>query len=157
MIRIIIIVVAFLVLLLGGAVGLVYKKIIPDPTGGMIVPTVKTVTETIAKELPGANDPVYMDIPPVTIPVYEEGRVKYNVYIAFRLEMERDKNDIVDTHQLQLRDVYLRGLTRLIGVEMTQRRTPDVAAIKNYLKELTLKIVGPGIFKDVLIVQLYMR
>jgi len=156
MMKVIIIIVAALVLALAAAVGLMFMKIIPDPTG-LLVPTVKTVKETVALVLPPSIDPDYMDIQPVTIPIYADGHVKSNVYIAFRLEMMPDKHDVVDGRQTQLRDVYLRGLTRLIGEEMTVRRTPDVLAIKNFLKEVTAKVVGPDVFKDVLIVQLYMR
>ncbi len=156
MIRFIFIALAVLLLLFGGMVGLIYFRVVPDFTG-VIIPAVTQVKDTIVAQLPGADDPQYMDAPPVTVAVVVDGRVVGNLYLAFRYVMATDKVELIERRSAQLRSVYLLGMQRLINAQMTQRRTPDVLAIKKNLKELTEKIVGPGVIKDVLIQELYLR
>lgn len=158
MIRLIMIIVVLLIVLLLTVGGLIYFKVVPDFTG-MILPPTKTVASAASAvpAEPVVVDPELYDITPVTVPVIRDGQLTGSVYVAFRLEMVPGKQKVVDDHLQQLHDVYIRALYRELAAEFNERETPNIPAIKAYLKELTEKVVGPGVIKDVIIQSAFVR
>jgi len=67
------------------------------------------------------------------------------------------KRKVIDDYSQKLRDVYIRVLFRDLGGQLSTRETPDVQAIKHSLLEITRKVVGPDVVKDVIIRSIFVR
>lgn len=151
--------VILVVLMAGMAVSLygsIYIGLVPDFTG-LIVPA--TEREDLPPPPPPRVDPVFIDMEPVLIPVIQNGEIKQNVYVSFRLELVPKEGSRSRAYQYRsaLRDVYLRALFELVPQQLEERDLVDVAAVKERLMELSLQVLGGDVVKDVVMLAVFYR
>lgn len=156
MIRVLVIVVALIVAVMLGLGGLIHFNIIPDITGGLIKPVDKKA-ENIPPPPPPRVDPVFLGMAPFSVPIIQNKTVTSNIYFALRLELVPGTESAVAKFLPQLHDLYLRALFQMVPAMMNERTTPDYRAIKDRLKVITERVVGPGQVKEIIIMSAFIR
>lgn len=155
MFRLIIIVVALLFALSGGAAGLIHFGVIPDFTGIIVdeAPTADDEAPPAAVRVP----PVFVSVEPLTIPVIVDGQLKKNVYVAFRLEIAPEARSDVEVRLTQMRDVYITTLHKELGKQYKDRDIVDVATLKKQLLAVSQRALGKERVRDVVIEAVFNR
>jgi hypothetical protein len=161
MIRLLIIVFALIVALGAGAGGLIQFGILPDFTG-MIVPPGQDAggqeTAGTAEDAPVVRvDPVFLDMPPILVPIIRQGVLERNIYIALRLKVVPGQEQAARYHSQALHDVYVRALYDQVPRQMEKRQTLDLQRLKDRLFEITERVVGKGVVEAVLVQAVFER
>ncbi len=136
----IIIILAVLVLLLGGAGAAAYLGYIPLGFG----------TEDTAQVDDAPTERIEMDA--FTMPVIRGGALKGEVTLSISLEV-RSGPDMLRVWGLkrQLRDAYIKDLHALISLDLDDIGFFEGEFIRNRLKGIADKVVGRGFVRSVLV------
>ncbi|NKD54247.1 MULTISPECIES: hypothetical protein [unclassified Haematospirillum] len=158
MLRLMLLVVALVVIIALGAVGLVRFGVIPDFTG-MITPMEARVEEpeTPAPVAHPQVDPVFVDLPPFVVPVVRDREVQKNFTITLRLDVEPGQEEVVNRHMSKLQAAYLQMLYVVVPEQIHARVTLDVRALKQRLQGITDRIAGPGAVREVMVISVFDR
>lgn len=156
MIRLLVIVFALIVAVGAGLGGLIHFRVLPDFTG-MIPVSEGGESEPSVEPPPPVPEPVFYSMDPLLVPVIRDGELRRNIYIAFRLQVSSGQEEKAEFHLPQLRDVYLRALYDIIPKQLETRTTLDLRKVKNRLKVITERVVGPGVVEDVIVVSVFER
>lgn len=155
MIRLLIIVFALIVVLGAGAGGLIHFGIIPDFTGVLVA---QEASEVVEEDVEVKRvDPIFYDLDAMMVPVIQDGELRRNISIVFRLEIHQDHEEEAKQRMSQLHDVYLRALYDLIPQQYETRETLDLRKIKDRLMVITERVVGKGVIKDILVLTVFER
>lgn len=140
MIRIIAIAVAVILMVGGGAVG-VMKHFEWGPFA----------STTGAEETP-TEPPRFIDMDPLVIPVFAEGAVITTIQIQVKLETSGAKNEELINHIMpRLSDAFLRELYAYIPRLLRRDGNLDVFAIKKRLQMVGDKVAGEKVINNVLV------
>ncbi|MFA7430023.1 MAG: hypothetical protein WCZ23_07695 [Rhodospirillaceae bacterium] len=155
MIRLLAIMVALLLAVAGGAVGLIHFSFVPDYTG-MIKPA-KTTAEAEAPPPVPRIEPVFQHISPFLIPIIRNGAIERSMYIGLRLKVQPGQHAHVALHHARLHDVYMRLLYEVVPAQMAERTTLDLVALKIRFKEVADRLVGQGMVEEVMFQAVFER
>lgn len=162
MIRLMVLVFAFVFVIGGGVAGLVHFAIIPDFSGGIIADLVgvqgQVATDEPAEPVEAPRvDPIFLQVEPMLIPVIQGGELKRNVYIALRLEVTQENKEAVRLAMSRLHDVYMRALYDLVPEQYENRETLDLSKIRDRLMVLTERVLGPNMVEDIIFLSVFNR
>jgi hypothetical protein len=102
--------------------------------------------------------PVFVRLAPINIPVIEGNRVSAQVGVALSLELVEGKTAAdLEPLRRQLFDAYINDLYAIFQQRIDPVHPVDANLIKDRLRLTTERLLGPGLVKDVLIVQLFRR
>ena len=142
----IILIIAVILLLIGGAVG------------GLFFVGFGPFAK---RELPSFEMPkrearfTYTDInaiiiPMLTISAFDENPKPRQLYLSLRLVYNTDNKEAIMLKIPKLRDAYLREMMLFLPEHMRGRKIADIAAVKLRLVQITNRTMGEGKIQDVL-------
>ena len=105
-----------------------------------------------------AQGPAFLMLPTMTVPVFEGNEVSRQASLVLALELEpgRTETDIAPFRP-RLMDALLSELTRIFEQRSSEERLIDAPALKPKLLEVSRRVVGDGLVKDVLVQQAFER
>lgn len=156
MLRLMLLVVALVVIIALGAVGLVRFGVVPDFTG-MITPMEARVEEPQAPAVQPQVDPIFVDLPPFVVPVVRDREVQKNFTITLRLDVEPGQEETVNRYLSKLQAAYLQMLYVVVPEQIHARVTLDVRALKQRLQGITDRVAGPGAVREVMVISVFDR
>lgn len=138
----IIIIVAVIVIIAGGTVGVLkWLQIWPFAPKAVVV-----------KEEPPPPPPIFVAMDPLLIPVFSGDKVAATFQIQFKLETTGKKNeDKINELMPRLNDIFLRDLYVFIPRLLRKNQNIDVPVIKRRLQLLADKLAGKGVINAILI------
>lgn len=143
MVRIIAIAVAVILMIAGGAVGIMKQL-----EWGPFAPAVDAAAEP---EKP-VGPPRFLDMDPLVIPIFAEDRVIAAIQIQLKLETRGVENeDYLIRMKPRLGDAFLRDLYAFIPRLVQKGGQLDVLAIKQRLQMVADKVAGAGKINSVLV------
>ena len=105
-----------------------------------------------------AQGPAFLTLPTLTVPVFEGNEVSRQASLVLALELEPGRNEAeVVPFKPRLMDALLAELTQIFEQRATEERLIDAAALKPKLLEVSRRVVGDGLVKDVLVQQAFER
>lgn len=155
MVRLIVIIVALLLVIAGGAGGLIRFGIVPDFTGMLGGP--QATEDAQAEPVAERHPPVFVDVQPLTIAVIVDGRLKKNVYVSFRLQVDPAYRDEILLSLEQMRNIYITTLHKELGEQYKTRDLVDVTTLKAQLLAVSQRSLGRDRVKAVVIEALFNR
>lgn len=110
-------------------------------------------TEEEAKQNNQARQqPIYVDMPPLIINIFNGENVGKTVQIQVKIEVMGSQNSGQVNRQLpRLTDAFVRDLHAFLPRIMQEEEKLDVFVIKKRLQIIADKVLEPGIVNDVLI------
>jgi len=109
--------------------------------------------EEDAAEKP-ADAPVFVTLPPITVPVFEGDEIARQASLVLALELAKGHTEAdLSPYRARLVDAFIAELADIFERRSLEDRVIDPQAIKPRLRETTARIVGPGLVTDVLIQQ----
>ncbi len=158
MIRLLVIVFALIVAIGAGLGGLIHFGILPDFTGMIVPPGQRAASEAVEEAPPAPRvDPIFFDMPPLLVPVIQDGELQRNIFIAFRVEVTPGAEEKARMHMSQLHDVYLRALYDIVPKQLKKRKTLDLRRLKARLMEISDRVTGPGVIADLVVLSVFER
>lgn len=161
MIRLLAIVIALVIALMGGAAGLIHFGFLPDFTG--LIPKVDQPQGEGAEEGEEVQrpqqivSPAYQFLPPFLIPMVRDGQLERSFYLSIRLQVPMEQANTAQMYHPRLRDAYMRALFELIPESLEGRQTLDLVRIKRRLMEITPRVTGEGVVEDILFQAVFER
>jgi len=144
MVRVIVIAIAVILMLAGGAVG-VMKQLEMGPFAPE--DTEEQVVEAKEPELPR-----FLDMDPLVIPVFVGDEVAGTIQIMVKLETMGEENETyLHTIMPRLGDAFLRDLYSFIPRSLQKQGNIELPVIKERLKLVADKVAGEGRVDNVLI------
>jgi hypothetical protein len=144
MVRTIAIAVAVILMIAGGAVG-VMKQLAWGPFAA------KTEEGAAQPDKP-AEPPRFLDMDPLVIPIFADDRVIAAIQIQLKLETRGAANeDYLNRMKPRLSDAFLRDLYAFIPRLVQKGGQLDVLAIKQRLQMIADKVAGAGKINSVLV------
>ncbi len=136
------IIIAVIVIIVGGAVGVLkWQQIWPFAP-----------KEVVVKEAPPPPPPIFVEMDPLLIPVFSGDKVAATFQIQFKLETVGEENEQKITELMpRLNDVFFRDLYVFIPRLLRKNQNIDVRAVKKRLQLLADKLAGKGVIDAVLI------
>ncbi|OHC75916.1 MAG: hypothetical protein A3G18_01830 [Rhodospirillales bacterium RIFCSPLOWO2_12_FULL_58_28] len=109
------------------------------------------VQEEVVEQAP-PEPPVFIDIDPLTIPVFQGDKVAVTFQVQIKLETVGAANDAVIRRQIpRISDAFLRELYSFIPVHLKKNEQLDFEAIRQRLLRVSDKVAGKGVITNVLI------
>ncbi len=112
-----------------------------------------------AEEKPGADaekSPTFVRLPAIVLPVVVGNEITRQIGVNLALELEAGKTaDDLGPNRRRVVDAFIRDLYGIYDQRRNATRALDYGLIKERLKDTATKIVGPGLIKEVLILQAY--
>jgi flagellar FliL protein len=97
------------------------------------------------------DDTLFVDMEPLVIPVYQGDKVAATVQIQVKLETIGSENKAKLQHIMpKISDLFIRDLHTLIPHLLKQEEQIDVLIIKQRLKLISDKLIGPDLIQNVL-------
>ena len=128
----------------GGAAALYFLEIGPfAPPEGAVA----------GDEQPAADAPVpnYVDMQPLSVPIFEGDRVATTIQIQISLQVSEENQEIV-THRLpKLRDALLRDLYSYLPRLLRRSERLDIVGLKRHLHRVAERALGEGLIDDILV------
>lgn len=144
MVRTIAIAVAVILMLAGGAVGIM-KQLEWGPFASK-------ESAAAAEAAKPAEPPRFLDMDPLVIPIFAEDRVVAAIQIQLKLETSGAANEeYLNRIKPRLGDAFLRDLYAFIPRVVQKGGQLDVLAIKRRLQTVADKVAGPGKINSVLV------
>lgn len=142
MVRTIAIAVAIILMIAGGAVGIMKQL-----EWGPFAPRVEQAAPVAPVE-----QPRFIDMDPLVIPIFSEDRVVAAIQIQLKLETLGAANEIyLNTIKPRLSDAFLRELYSFIPRLVQKGGQLDVLAIKRRLQMIADNVAGAGRINGVLV------
>lgn len=112
----------------------------------------------LAVEQPKVRGPVFVQLAPISLPVFDGGEVIRQASLVLSLELAKGKseNDIAEKRPI-LRDAFIGALYAFYDRRHSEDRVIDAEAIKTRLQKAANRVLGPGVVQDVLIQQAFER
>jgi flagellar basal body-associated protein FliL len=125
-----------------------------------VLPALAAGEESPEKAAPGpaVSGPVFVTLPLFSIPVIEGDKVTRQVTVGITLELvEGVKADSIDEKKPAVIDAFFRDLYGMFGQRSQIARVAVEGSIKQRLGQTADRILGPGVVRQVLVVQLLER
>lgn len=107
---------------------------------------------------PAPGAPAYVTVPLFIIPVIEGGQVTRQVSVGIGMELVKGKTlQDIKPKEAVLIDAFFRELYGLFGQRAAAERIAEPPIIKARLQRVADRILGAGVVKQVLILQLFER
>lgn len=107
---------------------------------------------------PAVSGPVFVKLPLFNIPVIEGDKVTRQVRVGLALELaEGLKADSIDDKKPAVIDAFFRDLYGMFGQRSETRRVAVEGSIKQRLAQTADRVLGPGMVRQVLILELLER
>jgi len=107
---------------------------------------------------PAVSGPAFVKLPLFNIPVIEGDKVTRQITVGVALELvEGLKPDSIGEKQPMLIDAFFRDLYSMFGQRSGTSRVAIQASIKQRLTQTAEKVLGPGIVRQVLVLELLER
>jgi hypothetical protein len=121
-----------------------------------------TVSDALAaddKKAPVIQDnPIFLEVPGMTIPVIRGGRVEKYILIKVTLEMTDDNaKSLAEKSFPRLKDSFYRSLHDYFGFQRRGTMGINVRVVKARLKRAGARAIGKGQIKEVLIQRAFER
>ncbi len=114
--------------------------------------------ESSEKAAPAVSGPVFVKLPLFSIPVIEGDKVTRQVTVGIALELVRGlKADSLDEKRPAVIDAFFRDLYGMFGQRSGIARVAVEGSIKQRLGRTADQILGPGVVRQVLVLQLLER
>jgi len=98
------------------------------------------------------EQPLFVDVPQLLIPVFEGDKVATTVQIQITLETSSEDNKVKVKHLMpRLNDAFLRALYTLVPQLLKKGTQIDVDVVKLRLQSVATKVAGEGVISRVLI------
>ena len=98
------------------------------------------------------DDTLFVDMEPLVIPVFQGVKVAATVQIQVKLETIGSENKAKLQHIMpKISDPFIRDLHTLIPHLLKQEERIDVLIIKQRLKLISDKLIGPDLIQNVLV------
>ncbi len=144
--KLVILLVAML-LVLGGGGGAGYYFFVVAPAAEE-----EAAASAEAEALRAPKTAGYVEMEPVTAPVWRRNRISHYFFIALSLEVTDSENVKMVRKMLpRLRDAFVRELHSRSVLLKGGAETLDMMGIKARLREQAAKVLGPGMISEVLI------
>ena len=144
MVRTIAIVVAVLLMVAGGTIGVMKQM----ELGPFASATESGETEPQEPEEP----PRFIDMDPLVVPVFAGDAVVATIQIHLKLEtMGAANEEAINRLMPRLNDAFLRDLYTYIPRLLRKKGNVDVSAIKNRLQRVAVKTAGEGRIDNILV------
>ncbi len=139
----VIIIVAILIMLTGGGVGVMKQfKLGPFAEGGDVASLLPKKKEKL----------VFLDMPSLTIPVLQGEQVAAVIQIELKLSTRGAKNEArLERLMPRLGDAFLRDLYGFLPRHLRKEERIDLDVVKHRLEVIGEEIAGQGIIADVLV------
>ena len=145
MVRVVTIVVAVILMIVGGAVGIMKQL-----EWGPFAPDNGVTSETAAAD--PAEPPRFLDMDPLVIPLFAGDTVAGRVQIQIKLETKGAENEEYLTRVMpRLSDAFLRELYAYLPRVIRKQGNIDVILIKRRLQLVADKTAGEGRIDNILI------
>jgi flagellar basal body-associated protein FliL len=107
---------------------------------------------------PAVSGPVFVKLPLFSIPVIEGDKVTRQVTVGIALELvEGLKPESLDEKRPAMIDAFFRDLYSMFGQRSQVSRVAVEGSIKQKLGQTAERVLGPGIVRQVLVLQLLER
>ena len=104
---------------------------------------------------PAVSGPIFIKLPLFNIPVIEGNKVTRQVRVGLALELvEGLKADSIDEKKPAVIDAFFRDLYGMFGQRSETRRVAVEGSIKQRLTQTADRVLGPGMVRQVLILEL---
>jgi flagellar basal body-associated protein FliL len=114
--------------------------------------------ESPQKAAPEVAGPAFVKLPLFSIPVIEGDKVTRQVTVGLALELvEGLKADSIDEKKPQVIDAFFRDLYAMFGQRSQTSRVAVETSIKRRLAQTADRVLGPGVVRQVLILELLER
>ena len=138
-----IIIVFILLLLVGGGIG--------GMTFMGMGPFATPADEEVEEEIPEIPS-VYVDIDPLSIPIFKGDRVVATLMIVIKVETQGDDNAKLITKVLpRIGDAFLRDMYVQLPIMLQKQGRFNIPDISRRLEKIAAKFVGPDVITGVLI------
>ena len=108
--------------------------------------------EKVAKKDKPIVPPLFIDVPPLNVPLFADDKVAGTVLIQLKLEAIGTANEAKINHQLpRITDAFLRELHTFIPRLLHKTRRLDVFILKKRLQMVSDRVVGKGVVSNVLV------
>ncbi|CAA7617824.1 flagellar basal body-associated protein FliL [Magnetospirillum sp. UT-4] len=151
MVRLIIIIVAFLVMIGGLIGGLYFWGIDPLQKFNELVGNAPAAPGQTVAESPKA--PAYVEFGLLIVPVVQDREVRKQAEMILRLEVPHNKQDVVAQNLPRLQNAYLQDMMSFLPRHLRGTDQLDHDVIRRRLTQLSERVLGPGLVRDVLIEQ----
>jgi flagellar FliL protein len=116
----------------------------------LIAPQADNTGQQQAEE--SAGPPVFLDLEPIAVPVYNDRRLERYTYLILTLELEAGSDTVELRRKLPfLLDRYL-GLVNASNGKARQVRRVDYAQVKGEFMRVSQDVFGPGVVRDILLI-----
>jgi len=147
-----------LLVVLASALAVPVVQVRAQEHGGEAEPSGKPDPRAPPKIQPAPGAPSYVTVPLFIIPVIEGGEVTRQVSIGVALELVKGKTlENLKPKETILIDAFFRELYGLFGQRSSAERIADPPVIKARLQRVADRVLGAGVVKQVLILQLFER
>jgi hypothetical protein len=132
------------------ALGLLVLAVPPAMAAEHAKATVKT---------PGSpNDPVYIKLPAIVLPVFEGNEVARQAGLILTLELVKGKSDAdVLPNERKLQDAFITELYNIYEQHGGSERVIEPTVIKQRLQSASDRVLGAGVVSQILIQQAFER
>ncbi len=147
-----------LLILLAGALTTPLVQVRAQEHGEEAEPSGKPDPKAPPKIQPAPGAPSYVTVPLFVIPVIEGGAVTRQVSVGVAMELVKGKTlEDIKPKETVLIDAFFRELYGLFGQRASAERIAQPPIVKARLQRVADRILGAGVVKQVLILQLFER
>lgn len=155
LVRILILLVAFLAMVGGGIGGLYYWGIDPIAKFNQLIG--RAPQAEVAAAPPPVVLPGYVEFGLLTVPVVQGKDIKYQVDMIIRLEVIYDKREVIAHNLPRIQNSFLHDLMSFLPGHMRETAQVDIPTVQQRLIIAANKVLEPGFVKNVRIDQLMIK
>jgi len=102
--------------------------------------------------------PVFVPLRPIVLPIVEGDRIAKTTGVVLSLELAHGKTEAdLDPDRVRLRDAFITELYAYLDQHADDPRAIDTELLKQRLTRVSARILGPGVVRQVLILQAFER
>ncbi len=103
-----------------------------------------------------SEGPYYLQLKPISAPIWKKGRVKYNIFLTLSLEFEdEEKLEMAQNRLPKIRNALLLDVHNKSILYKDESRGINFKGLKNRLMASLVRAVGKSTVKDVLVIEAY--
>lgn len=148
-----VILIAVFLMLAGGTVGTLkymglgpFKKDAPTPE------QIAKAAEIAAAKKQLETKPLYVEMDPIQVPVFQDGGVAGTIMINYKIEaLNTDNQQAIAQAKRRIGDALIKDFSYYVPRTMRNNKTLDVSLIKFRIIMISDKLLGKGVVNDALI------
>ncbi len=150
--KVLIIALAVVILLAGGAVTLMQQmELGPFEKEVELTPEQKAAIAAEIARKKSLEPPRYVDLEPLLIPIFKGDTVVATIQLQIQIETRKGNQSKITKQMPRLKDAYIRDLHAYIPRLLRKQKDLDIASLKRRLFVIGERAIGKGLIDGVLV------